>query len=87
LQWSDFFKSARALIPAPWQNAPHMDPELRAFYEVSTSTCFEAWDGPAAVSMTNGRYIGCILDRNGLRPSKYIITKDNRLLITSEYGV
>jgi len=37
--------------------------------------------------MTNGRYIGCILDRNGLRPSKYIITKDNRLLITSEYGV
>ncbi len=82
----DFFKSARALIPAPWQNAPHMDPELRAFYEY-TSTCFEAWDGPAAVSMTNGRYIGCILDRNGLRPSKYIITKDNRLLITSEYGV
>ena len=82
----DFFKSARALIPAPWQNAPHMDPELRAFYEY-TSTHFEAWDGPAAVSMTNGRYIGCIIDRNGLRPSKYIITKDNRLLITSEYGV
>jgi glutamate synthase (NADPH/NADH) large chain len=82
----DFFKSARALIPAPWQNAPHMDPELRAFYEY-TSTCFEAWDGPAAVSMTNGRYIGCILDRNGLRPSKYIITKDNRLIITSEYGI
>ena len=82
----DFFKTARALIPAPWQNAPHMDPELRAFYEY-TSTCFEAWDGPAAVSMTNGRYIGCVIDRNGLRPSKYIITKDNRLLITSEYGV
>lgn len=53
----DFFKSARSLLPAPWQNAPHMDPKLRAFYEY-VSTCFEAWDGPAAVSMTNGRYIG-----------------------------
>jgi glutamate synthase (NADPH/NADH) large chain len=82
----DFFKAARSIIPAPWQNAPHMDAKLRAFYEY-TSTCFEPWDGPAAVSMTDGRYIGCILDRNGLRPSKYIITKDNRLLIASEYGV
>jgi len=82
----DFFKAARAILPAPWQNAPHMDPDLRAFYEY-TSACFEAWDGPAAVSMTNGRYIGCVIDRNGLRPSKYIITKKNQLLITSEYGV
>jgi len=82
----DFFKAARSLIPAPWHNAPHMDSDLRAFYEY-TSTCFEPWDGPAAVSMTDGRYIGCVLDRNGLRPSKYIITKDNRLLISSEYGV
>ncbi len=63
-----------------------MDAKLRAFYEY-TSACFEPWDGPAAVSMCDGRYIGCILDRNGLRPSKYIITKDNRLLIASEYGV
>jgi glutamate synthase (NADPH/NADH) large chain len=82
----DFFKTARSLLPAPWQNAPHMDPELRAFYEYR-STCFEPWDGPAAVSMTDGRFIGCVIDRNGLRPSKYIITKDRRLLITSEYGV
>ncbi len=82
----DFFKAARALIPAPWQNAPHMDSKLRAFYEYM-STCFEAWDGPAAVSLTDGRYIGCILDRNGLRPAKYIITKDDRIIITSEYGV
>jgi glutamate synthase (NADPH/NADH) large chain len=82
----DFFKAARAVIPAPWQNAPHMDPELRAFYEYH-STVFEAWDGPAAFSLTDGRYIGCVLDRNGLRPSKYIITKDDTLLITSEYGV
>ncbi len=82
----DFFKAARSLIPAPWHNAPHMDTELRAFYEYA-STCFEPWDGPAAVSMTDGRYIGCVIDRNGLRPSKYIRTKDNRLLISSEYGV
>jgi glutamate synthase (NADPH/NADH) large chain len=82
----DFFKATRSLLPAPWQNAPHMDPKLRAFYEY-ISTCFEPWDGPAAVSMTDGRYIGCVLDRNGLRPAKYIITKDHRLLVTSEYGV
>ena len=82
----DFFKAARSILPAPWQNAPHMDAKLRAFYEY-ISTCFEPWDGPAAVSMTDGRYIGCVLDRNGLRPAKYIITKNRRLLIASEYGV
>lgn len=82
----DFFKAARSLIPAPWQNAPQMDAKLRAFYEY-TSTRFEAWDGPAAVSLTDGRYIACILDRNGLRPAKYVITNDDRLLISSEYGV
>ncbi len=82
----DFFKAVRALIPFAWQNAPHMDPELRAYYEYF-STVFEAWDGPAAFSVTDGRYIGCVLDRNGLRPSKYVITKDDTLLIASEYGV
>ena len=82
----DFFKAARTLIQAPWQNSPHMDSDLRAFYEYA-SIKFEPWDGPAAVSMTDGRYIGCILDRNGLRPAKYIITKDERIIISSEYGV
>lgn len=82
----DFFKAARSLIPAPWQNAPQMDSKLRAFYEYM-STRFEPWDGPAAVSLTDGRYVACILDRNGLRPAKYILTKDDRLLISSEYGV
>ncbi|SFV75191.1 Glutamate synthase [NADPH] large chain [hydrothermal vent metagenome] len=82
----DFFKAVRSIIPSAWQNAPHMDPELRAFYEYN-STVFEAWDGPAAFSVTDGRYIGCALDRNGLRPSKYIVTKDDMLLIASEYGV
>ncbi|MFK5976802.1 MAG: glutamate synthase large subunit [Sulfurovum sp.] len=82
----DFFKSIRSMIPAPWHNAPHMNPELKAFYEYASAS-FEPWDGPAAVSLTDGRYIGCVIDRNGLRPAKYIITKDNRILITSEYGV
>jgi len=81
----DFFKAARSLVPAPWQNAPHMDSDLRAFYEY-TSTTMEAWDGPAAVSLTDGRHIGCLIDRNGLRPSKYIITKNHKIYITSEYG-
>ena len=82
----DFFKAVRSLIPAPWQNAPHMDSELRAFYEFS-SINFEPWDGPAAISLTDGRHIACVLDRNGLRPAKYIITKDDRIIISSEYGV
>lgn len=82
----DFFKAARALVPAPWQNAPYMDAQLRAYYEYF-STTFEAWDGPAALSLTDGRYIACVLDRNGLRPSKYIITKDDTLIVSSEYGV
>ncbi|NCB54388.1 MAG: glutamate synthase large subunit, partial [Epsilonproteobacteria bacterium] len=75
----DFFKAVRSLIPAPWQNAPHMDSGLRAFYEFS-SINFEPWDGPAAISLTDGRHIACVLDRNGLRPAKYIITKDDRII-------
>ena len=82
----DFFKTVRSLLPAPWHNRPHMDSELRAFYEYS-SALFEPWDGPAAVSVTNGKFIGCVIDRNGLRPAKYIITKDKRIIISSEYGV
>ncbi|MDX1809477.1 MAG: glutamate synthase large subunit [Sulfurospirillaceae bacterium] len=82
----DFFKTIRSLIPMPWQNAPHIDSELRSFYEYS-SINFDPWDGPAAISFTDGRYIACVLDRNGLRPAKYIITKDERILISSEYGV
>ncbi len=82
----DFFKAARSLIPPPWQNAPYMDASLRAFYEY-TSCNFEAWDGPAALNMTNGRYIACVLDRNGLRPAKYRITYDKQIVIGSEYGI
>ncbi|MTI30432.1 glutamate synthase large subunit, partial [Xanthovirga aplysinae] len=82
----DFFKAVRSLVPAPWQNAPHMDAQLRAFYEYTAGN-FEAWDGPAALNFTDGRYLGTVLDRNGLRPVKYIITKDNRLMLSSEFGV
>ncbi|RXJ81214.1 glutamate synthase large subunit [Arcobacter sp. F2176] len=81
----DFFKAARSLVPAPWQNAPQMDSDLRAFYEYR-STSMEAWDGPAAISLTDGRHIGCLIDRNGLRPAKYVITKNHKIYITSEYG-
>ncbi|MEH0157529.1 glutamate synthase large subunit [Limibacter armeniacum] len=82
----DFFQAARSVVPAPWQNAPHMDSGLRTFYEYASCN-FEAWDGPAALNLTDGRYLACILDRNGLRPAKYIITNDDRIVISSEYGV
>jgi glutamate synthase (NADPH/NADH) large chain len=82
----DFFKAVRALIPPPRHNVAHMDAHLRSFYEY-ISTAFEPWDGPAAISLTDGRYVGCILDRNGLRPAKYLLTTADRLLVSSEYGV
>ncbi len=82
----DFFKAARMLIPPARHNVANMTAGLRSFYEY-TSAAWEPWDGPAAVSMTNGRYVACMLDRNGLRPAKYVVTKDDRLLLTSEYGV
>ncbi|GAB4172368.1 MAG: glutamate synthase large subunit [Geothermobacteraceae bacterium] len=82
----DFFKAVRMLIPPARHNVAHMPAKLRSFYEY-TSAAWEPWDGPAAVCMTNGRYVGCVLDRNGLRPAKYVITTDNKLLLTSEYGV
>lgn len=82
----DFFKAVRFVLPAPWQNSPYTDSKIRSFYEYS-SPHFAPWDGPAAISFTNGRFIACCLDRNGLRPAKYVITKDDRVLISSEYGV
>ncbi|PLX83486.1 MAG: glutamate synthase large subunit [Desulfuromonas sp.] len=82
----DFFKAARMLIPPARHNVAHMPAKLRSFYEY-TAPAWEPWDGPAAACVTNGRYVGCVLDRNGLRPGKYVITVDDRLLLTSEYGV
>jgi len=82
----DFFKAVRMLIPPARHNVAHMPAKLRSFYEYS-SAAWEPWDGPAGVCVTNGRYVGCVLDRNGLRPAKYVITTEDKLLLTSEYGV
>lgn len=83
---TDFFKAMSCMFPPAWQNLPKQDAKIRAYYEYLTSN-FEAWDGPAALNFTDGRYLATAMDRNGLRPAKYIITKDNRFLIASELGV
>ena len=71
----DIFRAMRLLIPPAWQNVDTMDADLKAFYEYN-SMHMEAWDGPAGVVMTDGRYAACTLDRNGLRPARYVITKN-----------
>ncbi len=74
------------MIPEAWQNQENIDPRKRAFYEYH-SMLQEPWDGPASVSFTDGKYIGAVLDRNGLRPSRYYVTKDDRVIMASEVGV
>ncbi len=73
------------MIPEAWENDDLMDPERRAFYQYH-SALMEPWDGPAAVAFTDGRVIGATLDRNGLRPARYSITKDGRVVMASEDG-
>ena len=70
----DMFRAMRLLVPPAWQNVASMDPDLRAFYEYN-SMHMEAWDGPAGIVLTDGRYAACTLDRNGLRPARWVITK------------
>ena len=82
----DLYRSMRLLIPPAWQSNPEMDEELKAFYDFN-SMHMEPWDGPAGIVMTNGRYAACAVDRNGLRPSRYIITKDRILTLASEVGI
>ncbi|MBA3314112.1 MAG: glutamate synthase large subunit [Planctomycetaceae bacterium] len=74
------------MIPEAWQNHHAMSEPKRAFYEYH-SALMEPWDGPASVSFTDGRYIGAVLDRNGLRPSRYYVTHDDRVVMASEVGV
>jgi glutamate synthase (NADPH/NADH) large chain len=74
------------LIPEAWSGNPLMDEERRAFYEYHAAL-MEPWDGPAAVAFTDGRMIGATLDRNGLRPARYLITDDDMVLMASEMGV
>ncbi len=74
------------MIPEAWQNHESMPEYKRAFYEYH-SCVMEPWDGPASVVFTDGRYIGAVLDRNGLRPSRYYLTTDDRVIMASEVGV
>jgi len=74
------------LIPEAWSNNALMDEERRAFYEYHAAL-MEPWDGPAAVAFTDGRTIGATLDRNGLRPARYLVTEDDLVMMASEMGV
>jgi glutamate synthase (NADPH/NADH) large chain len=74
------------MIPEAWAGNPLMDEERRAFYEYNAAL-MEPWDGPAAIVFTNGRQIGATLDRNGLRPARYFLTRDDRIIMASEMGV
>jgi glutamate synthase (NADPH/NADH) large chain len=77
--------AAMMLIPEAWAGNPLMSEDRRAFYEYNAAL-MEPWDGPAAVAFTDGRQIGATLDRNGLRPARYFVTKDNRVVMASEAG-
>jgi glutamate synthase (NADPH) large chain len=74
------------LIPEAWDGNEQMDPKRKAFYEYHASM-MEPWDGPASISFTDGKIIGATLDRNGLRPSRYCVTHDERVIMASETGV
>ena len=74
------------MIPEAWENRDDMDPDLRAYYEYH-SFLMEPWDGPASLAFTDGRKIGAVLDRNGLRPSRSVVTKDGFVVMASEVGV
>ena len=74
------------MIPEAWAGNPLMDEERRSFYEYHAAL-MEPWDGPAAIAFTDGRQIGATLDRNGLRPARYLVTSDDRIVMASEMGV
>ena len=82
----DLIRAMRLLVPPAWQNNPNMDPELRAFFDFN-SMHMEPWDGPAGLVMSDGRFAACNLDRNGLRPARYVITTDKLITCASEVGI
>ncbi len=82
----DVLQAMRMLIPPAWQTVDSIDPDLGAFYEYH-GFHMEPWDGPAGIVLTDGRYAACTLDRNGLRPARYVITRDRHITIASEVGV
>ena len=79
-------ESVMMMIPEAWQKNELMPENKRAFYEYH-SCLMEPWDGPASIAFTDGKYIGAVLDRNGLRPSRYYLTNDDRVIMASEVGV
>jgi len=74
------------MIPEPWERHEHMDPAKKAFYEYH-ACMMEPWDGPASITFSDGYQIGAVLDRNGLRPSRYYVTEDDLVVMASEVGV
>ena len=82
----DVLQGLRILIPPAWQAVDDFDPDVRAFYEFFDCQ-MEPWDGPAGIVLTDGRYAACCLDRNGLRPARYVITNDRHITVASEIGV
>jgi len=82
----DPMHALRVLVPPAWQSVDMIDPDLKAFYEYH-ATHMEPWDGPAGIVVTDGRYACCTLDRNGLRPARWVITKNRHITIASEAGV
>ncbi|MCH5374961.1 MAG: glutamate synthase subunit alpha, partial [Planctomycetes bacterium] len=79
-------ESVMMMIPEAWQKHPNMPENKRAFYEYHAAV-MEPWDGPASIVFTDGQYIGAVLDRNGLRPSRFYLTHDDRVIMASEVGV
>lgn len=82
----DLFRALRMLVPPAWQNVETLDADLRAFYEFN-SKHMEAWDGPAGLVIQDGRHAICMLDRNGLRPARWVVTKNDYITLASEIGV
>ena len=82
----DLVRAMRLLVPPAWQNHPDMDDDLRAFFDFN-SMHMEPWDGPAGIVISDGRYAACNLDRNGLRPARYVITTDKLITCASEIGI
>ena len=74
------------MVPEAWEKHKSMDPAKKAFYQYN-ACIMEPWDGPASIPFTDGKYIGALLDRNGLRPSRYTVTKDGYVVMSSEAGV
>ena len=78
-------RALRMLIPPAWQNIEGIDPDLKAFYQYNAMH-MEPWDGPAGIVLTDGRYAVCLLDRNGLRPARWVTTDDGFITVASEVG-